>query len=403
MSGDRFWDREHELSELSRLLREGANVSLVAPRRVGKTSVMRELAIRLERHFTCLHVDLQKCRDAKDAVVELSLATRDHVNLWGRTKEVFRNVLASVESLKLEDVAIKIQDGVAGDWAAKGDRLLEELAKSDPPIILLIDEIPILVNRLLKGPDHEVTPERIAKADRFVSWLRAATIRHRASIRFVIAGSIGLEPVLRQGGLSAAFNTFTPFELEPWDDETAHDCLGALANNYGIELSSGAPEQVTHLLGCCIPHHVQLFWSHLHDDAIRGGRSAVGPDDVDRVYRERMLSSRGHTELSHFEERLHLVLGPRVLPLALDLLTEAAVSGRLTQEAALRITRDIEGSGDDASNRLRTVLGILEHDGYLCTQDGDFVFVSRLVRDWWERRFSFGFIPASERTRKKGE
>ena len=364
---------------------------------MGKTSLMRELSRRMASEFTCLHLDLQNCRNQADAVVELSLATRPHRDLWSRTKEVFRNVLSDVESLGGETVAIKIRDGVAGDWSAKGDKLLEELASSEKQLVIFIDELPILVNRLLKGSDHEITPERISQTDQFMSWIRAATIRHRHVIRFVIAGSIGLEPVLRQGGLSAALNTFTPFELDPWDAATAVGCLEALASEYGVELPEVASTRVTDLLGCCIPHHVQLFWSHLHDDAVRRKAVRVEGDDVDRVYRRRMLSSRGHPELSHFEDRLRLVLGPRVLPLALDLLTEAAVAGILSPEAGRRIAVDLYPDDSIAMSRLRDVLGILEHDGYLQSFEGGYTFVSRLVRDWWRGRFEFGFVPACDR------
>ncbi|MGD0227050.1 MAG: hypothetical protein ABSF71_32385 [Terriglobia bacterium] len=36
--GDRFWDREQELKLFMEYLEAGANVLLIAPRRIGKTS-----------------------------------------------------------------------------------------------------------------------------------------------------------------------------------------------------------------------------------------------------------------------------------------------------------------------------------------------------------------------------
>ena len=43
------------------------------------------------------------------------------------------------------------------------------------------------------------------------------------------------------------------------------------------------------------------------------------------------------------------------------------------------------------------ILRVLEHDGYL-ERDGDgYRFVSRLVRDWWKNRHSFGYTPILER------
>jgi hypothetical protein len=104
-----------------------------------------------------------------------------------------------------------------------------------------------------------------------------------------------------------------------------------------------------------------------------------------------MLGIRGHVELSHLEERLKTVLGPKLDLLALDLLTESAVAGFLTPEAATILAR--RQFGDDWRSQLLEVLSILEHDGYLHNQDGNYVFVSRLLREWWKARFEFAYVP----------
>ena len=89
-----------------------------------------------------------------------------------------------------------------GDWQAKGDRLFGILADSDKPVVVFFDEVPILVNRLLKGDDYQITPERRQQTDAFMSWLRDNSIRHKGKVRMVVTGSIGLEPVLRQAQLN---------------------------------------------------------------------------------------------------------------------------------------------------------------------------------------------------------
>ena len=88
------------------------------------------------------------------------------------------------------------------------------------PVVLAIDELSILVNRLLKGHDYLLTPERIQAADEFLSWLRRVAQEHR-NVRLVISGSISLEPILRQAGLSAHANVFSRLELHPWSESTA--------------------------------------------------------------------------------------------------------------------------------------------------------------------------------------
>ena len=397
VSGDKFWDREADLKLFAERLDDGAHLLVVAPRRIGKTSLLKEAAVRLSDRYLCLFIDLQKAHSAEDAVVELSLAAHPRTPLWDRVKSVFSSVLRNaLESIKIDELTITLRSGLtSGDWQPKGDRVFEILAAHHPPVVLLFDEVPILVNRLLKGDDYAITPERREATDAFLSWLRANSIRHQGKLRMVITGSIGIEPVVRQAGLSATLTTFSPFQLGPWSRETAAGCLRALANGYRLVLRDETIEDMLERLKSYIPHHVEMFFEHVYQAARIRNVSEVSSEMAAEAYRESMLGIRGHAELSHMEERLRLVLGPELDVLALDLLTEAAVTGALSPQAATVLAR--EYFGEDWQGPLRDVLGILEHDGYLGQRDGGYVFESGLLRDWWKARFSFAFVPAPER------
>lgn len=397
VAGDQFWDREAELSQFIERLDEGAHLMLVAPRRIGKTSLMKEAARRIEDRYLCLYIDLQKAQSSADAVVELSVAAHRFQPLWDKAKSIFQNVLKdAVESIKVDDLTVTLRSGLtAGDWQAKGDRLFEILAGNEKPVVLLFDELPILVNRLLKGNDYVITPERREAADAYLSWLRSNSIRYQGSIRMVVTGSIGLEPVVHQGGLSATLNTLTSFHLGPWSQEVASGCLRALANGYGLTLHEDAIQEMLERLGMCIPHHVQMFFDHVYQESRLRGLNDVSRELASEVYERSMLGTRGHVELSHLEERLKCVLGPGLDLLALDLLTEAAVAGRLTPETGVALAQ--AQFPEDWAPKLREVLGILEHDGYLGNREGAYVFASRLLKDWWKARFEFAYVPVSKR------
>jgi uncharacterized protein len=391
VNGDRFWGRERELAALAELIRDGANIAISAPRRIGKTSLMRETARRLEGEFLAIHVDLQSAVAPEDVVVELTLASREHRELHKRALEIFRNTLGDVKQIQARELAVQIRNSAATDWQHKANRLLDEFVASALPVVVYFDELAILVNRLLKGHDYTITPARVAAVDQLMSWLRQASVRHTRQIRFVIASSIGLGPVLEQAKLTATLNTFTPFHLPPWDRETARGALLALANHVHVTWAEGAPEAVLDRLGIHVPHHVQVFWRSLREDTRQRNVFCVTTDDVDRVYQTDLLGTHGHLELAHYEERLSNSLGSQLAALAVDLLSEAAIVGALSISGARALA-----AGKDPQ-QLRDVINVLVHDGYLQLEQDAYVFSNKLLRDWWRIRHRVTHRPLAQR------
>ena len=388
--GDDFFDREAELEALNERVLEGTHTLLTAQRRMGKTSLVRELLRRLEESGQCetIFVDLESAKAPADAVAEIAFRARADQGAWSRIGQLFANVLPDAEisaSVPGADLKVKLRASVdAGSWQNKGDQIFAELARGDSQVAFALDELAILVNRLLKGDDERITAEGRCAADEFLSWLRKNGQEHRGRISMILSGSVSLEPILQQAGLSAHANIFSAFDLRPWDEETAMACLAALARTYDLDLPTAVRQEMCRRLRCQIPHHVQRFFDALHQHLRRARRSTASTNDVVHVYDK--LGVRGQMDLPHYEERLRKVLGEEAYRVALDMLTEAAVNhGRLSANAIVR-QHELQASEADPV-RIEDVLHILEHDGYLAKQDDGYCYTSGLLEDWWRVRY----------------
>ena len=300
VDGDRFFDREVELEALAERVRHGTHTLLTAQRRIGKTSLVRELLRRLneEGRFETVFVDLEAAASPADAIAEIGARSRPVRGAWPGIKAGFANALREacdrVDSVAVAEIRVKLRAGIdSGNWRQEGDEVFAALAGSDRPVVLAIDELPILVNRLLKGADHRITPERRQAVDEFMGWLRKNGQTHRDRVILILAGSVSLEPVLEQAGLSAQANIYSPFDLKPWDEETAAACLAELARTYGLDLPLDIRREMCRRLHCLIPHHVQQFFDNLHEDLRRASRRQATMEDVERVYTNEMLGVRG--------------------------------------------------------------------------------------------------------------
>ena len=390
--GDRFFDREAELCSLRERVEDGTHTLLTAQRRMGKTSLVRELLRRLdeEGRFATVFVDLEGAMDAPDAVAEIAARAWPLQGVRSRLASLagagLREVRSSIEELAFAELKVKLRGRLdAGSWQRMGDGAFEALAASGRPVVLAIDELPIFISRLLKGHDYRMTPERRAAADGFMGWLRRCAQDHCGRVCLIVSGSVGLEPVLNQAGLSAHAGVYMPFDLRPWPHHVAAECLAALARGHGIVLPEDVRDDICRRLRSCVPHHVQRFFHHLHEHLVRHGRTEATLADVERVYKDDLLGARGQTDLQHYEERLRTVLGEPGYAIARRLLTETALSGGLlTYESA---SRHADGGGlreDEVA--AQDVLHVLEHDGYLERLPGGYGFVSGLLEEWWLRR-----------------
>ena len=285
VDGESFFDREAELDVLRERVRNGTHTLLTAQRRMGKTSLVRESLRRLqaEGDFETVFVDLEAADSAADAVAEIGSQARHVQGAWRRIKSGFSNVLGEaldrVDTLDVHEVRVKLRAGVdAGDWRQKGDEVCAALAEAGRPVVLAIDELPILVNRMLKDADYHITSAGRDDVDAFLSWLRRTGQEHRGRLCLIVSGSVGLEPILGQAGLSAHANIFSPLQLRPWTEQTALDCLAALAENCGLDLPLAVRQDMCRRLRCLVPHHVQRFFrqpgrgSALRRPAPRGDR-----------------------------------------------------------------------------------------------------------------------------------
>jgi len=119
--------------------------------------------------------------------------------------------------------------------------------------------------------------------------------------------------------------------------------------------------------------------------------------EVREVYEKEMLGVRGHAELTHYEERLEMVLGKELFTLAVDMLTKAAVTGCLTNEAIAALRKEYTLEGNDIVEAQKEVIRVLEHDGYIRQAKDGYVFISKLLKDWWKNTHGAFYTPVLER------
>ena len=388
VSGDDFFNRENELRVLETHVRDHNHLLLTGQRRMGKTSIARELGRRLELEgWSCVFADVEAATCAEDAIADIAKAAYPIRSIASRLAARMKHWLReNVEEIGADEFRVKIRAGLdAGSWQRHGKELFRDCAEHDRPVLLVIDELPIFLKRMLR---HENGAQRV---DEFLSWLRGALQDSGdASPVVIVSGSIGLNHLVRRLAIPDRINYLYTFRLGPWDRDTSVACFTRLAEAYGLPVEKGVADAVYEMLGNGIPHHVQSFFARLRDFAIMRGENRVSVEDVGEVYQSGLLGPWGQGDLVYYETRLKESLGEEesLYSLAMEILAEAATREAFTPGVRRRLEESYSTLVDDTPSHVAEVLEILEHDGYLeADEDGRYRFPSHLLRDWWSSRF----------------
>ena len=386
VSGEDFFDRQRELQVLERHIRNGNPVLLSGQRRMGKTSVARELGRRLEREgWAFSFADVERAASAEDVIAKIAEALHPVRGLASRLVERWARAFTdNVEQLSAYEFGLKFRAGMtAGAWPRHGESIIRSCAEHGQPILLVIDELPIFLNRLLRKDDG------LALVDEFLSWLRGAIQDvSGGSLALMVSGSIGLTPLVRRLGLTDRTNYLYEFRLGPWDRSTSVECFNHLAHANALSVEDGVAEATYDALGVGIPHHVQSFFARLFDFATMHSRNAIAVADVETVYQTDLLGPFGQNDPMHYDARLRDALGESDFAIANAILAEAAVQGQFTPSARKALETLFAAKIDSVSERVADILEILVHDGYLKADHGDYGFESHLLKDWWTTRFA---------------
>lgn len=377
-----FFGREADLTRLLHVLGSD-NVLLLAPRRVGKTSLLHALAERWRAEKgRALFVDLQGAVSERDAPRRLgeAVAGLGDKGVLASASAAIGKALAHVGAIGASAAGfgldLKLRDLPDAEWALAVDGLVRSVAEGTE-LLVLIDELPLLVQHLLGQDDG------VRRARAFLDGLRRLrldpSLRH---VHWLVAGSIGLDTLARRHGFTASINDFVITSLGPFDHATAKSLLEALARGHGASIDDAARDHLVSRLDWCLPYYVQI----LFDEARFAGEAGhVDVLAVDAAW-STLLDAHHRTHFDHWYTRLAEGLAAPDADRAYALLHATSDrAGGLDRDEARALVMGATTTAD-ARDRWAWLVDVLVVDGYLVADGARLRFRSPLLREFWRER-----------------
>ncbi|MCB0594762.1 MAG: ATP-binding protein [Lewinellaceae bacterium] len=246
--GQDFFPRDGIINRVYRRLDGGAHIFLAAPRRVGKTSIMRFLEDNPRKGYHFVYVITESAHSSEEFFQRLleEVLKSPAIGQLAKKKEniasLVKQVIGRIERIKFPWVEVDMERKKEETFHASFEKLTQEYDQEEGTLTIMIDEFPQTVENIKVTHGSE-------EAIRFLRLNREQRQKADQGIRFLYTGSIGLPSVVKKLTSTSVINDLNVIDIPPFSQEEARKFTQTLLDNYQVQYS---PATIDHLLNMMV-------------------------------------------------------------------------------------------------------------------------------------------------------
>lgn len=372
-TGDYYFPRTDIEKEIWRELKKGNNILLSAPRRVGKTSIMKYISEKPLDGFKLVFENVQGTNTEELFYKRIYLLILDCLTRFKTNKAKIQNYFkttgisgASLSSLKFENKAL--------DYVREINEIIPQLDEKGETIVLLVDELPEVLYTLYKSGKIE-SASAILKNLRH--WRQNKSFK---KLKFVIAGSIGIHHIVNLvEGRSSDINDIKSIHCPALDSDSNEfeNYMNRALNGASIFFQEGAVSYLKYKINYLVPYFINLMLDEIDKAAMKKEQTIITNIEVDEAF-EKIVKNNSY--FIDWKKRLKDYLKPNhfkfINHILIHIAHEDAVSIQEIYNLAVKY---------DETEDFMDLIYDLTQDGYIVEQDSNYVFISPFLKTYWKR------------------
>lgn len=369
--GDDFYPRADLVNKIYRRLEAGNHLFLSAPRRAGKTSIMRFLEDKPRAGYAFIYVNTEDIEEAEDFFKLIAEKLLDSqvikkiTKVVEDSKSVFAQFAEQITKIKIGSFELQREGSEeVSTYRKEFEALMQRLNTKVFSIIMLLDEFPVTLENI-KNKKGEF------EAVNFLHINRSIRQQANSGIQFVYTGSVGLSAIAGKMKATATLNDLNIIEIPPFTKEEAIAFATELLDTYKVIYEEDVIDYLLSRLQWLMPFFIQLVIQVLIDEFESNGQK-VSRATVDKAF-TKSSTHRSNLYFENYYTRLDKSLSPDEAASAKEILKRIANENELPAKAF----KDID--------KAASVLEMLELDGYINANQNAYRFNSPILRDWWKK------------------
>ncbi len=370
-----FFPRPDITKEIWEKLDKGNNLLMVAPRRVGKSSILFNLLDDPKSNYNVIYYTSESVNNINEFYKKLfdhivnSLKPAKKINR--KTLSFAKDLLSRIDEIGISELSVKLGKHKMS-YLDELITLMEKLELKEEKLLILVDEFAQTVENIYNDSNEKF-------AIQFLQTKREIRQNPKLSnkVQFIYAGSIGLENVVSRFSGTKFINDVTPINVPPLNRKEAELLIDKILNGTDIIFSIGARNHLLKVIKWWIPFYFHLILDEcdriLKKKDVNEITSALIDQAIDSGLKQKVY-------FKHWFDRLQIAYKGASFSFIKNILNDVVEKGSLSSAeiSNLAFKYEIEDS-------YTNLIHALKHDGYINNDDDASVykFNSPLLERWW--------------------
>lgn len=372
----RYFRRERINEEFWCEIAKGNHILFVAPRRVGKTSIMIDLADNCSNNYVCLYQNIEGVKTRNEfykRLFTLILQCLDRSPIK-EVKFFLQSCLKKYNILEITMSGLKLNTREP-DYEQELRNLILSLSESKVHTVIFLDEFAEVINKMSKNGHKEDAIDILHTLREIRSY------KEFKSFSIVYAGSVGLEFVIRSIDRPKLINDLHPIPTDALTIDEARQCIRQLTKGATIQISSAMELYLIQVIGHLLPYYIQLMLEDLDLLARQQDKPEISDIDIDTAFENVLKKNKNFEDWLERLKEYHC----DHFGFINEILKHAAHKGQISIQEVYNLALSDKYK---KQNDYMDFVDQLINDGYLIESPKlIYKFISPFLQRYWQKKY----------------
>ncbi|MCB2292129.1 ATP-binding protein [Clostridium algoriphilum] len=375
--GENFFKRPILINKLWRKIDSESSIIISAPRRVGKTSLMRYIEDNPKDKYYIVYVITESVynenmyyKDIVKAILNCdSIKKRDKV--INSIKDLAKNIFKSIDEVGIDSV--KLSKNIELNYFEKFIEIMRFIDLEGHKLIIMIDEFAQAIENIQQrqGTTYAV---HLLQSNR--SLRQNSDINNK--FQFIYTGSISLEGIARRMDSSKFINDLDILKVTPLSEAEGKSLINELLKGLDFTMDDDTIKHMLNEIKWLIPFYIQLAMDKIQDIYDEKNIRFIYSESVDIAIK---CMIEENNKFSSWHERLKVYKNDDY-KFIIEVLNIISITA--AKEITYNEIHDL-AVRYKLKETYKNLLNTLIDDGYINNDDNKkiYTFTSPILRMWW--------------------